>query len=427
MKVLFCSPAINALGETYTIANFALELMNKGHECYFLAPLLGKRYLLTFGFSEHLILVLKGSIKEDKELLKNNKVIFDAFLDKVSPDFVIVADWHEFKPNGNSNNNSYNIHWFNDKIKLGTFDHFGFAPKGIKLDLFINGYKTDKLIPPTNQFSFIIRPCPHHNNLKKNEDKIFYWAIIKDKFDYSTTHKEGFRKYSDSHNIQIFHPIGLWQERAIDKIFLNSKINKDYYADIFLPIMFNYLTDLNEEISYIVISGKVKQETKTKYRNINITWKPPIGNSEFMQHLFASDILITDNLMSSNIGKAAYGNVIPIVFTNSMTFDKKNNLHCNFELTDNIREKISVLVDHKLLFPYKAFPMGLNEIEEMYDNNPFTSCFIMLELFDEVSSKELFYKLIKEKSLSEEIQSKQKQYVEFNKKLLTAEEILMQL
>ena len=138
MKVLFCSTATNALGETYSIAVFALELMRKGHECFFLAPTLGKRYLLTFGFEESSILVLPGSMKEDLSLLKSNKTIFNKFLSYLKLDFVIVADWHEFKPNGNSNNNSYSIHWFDKKLRFGTFDHCGFAPDGEKVEIFIN-------------------------------------------------------------------------------------------------------------------------------------------------------------------------------------------------------------------------------------------------------------------------------------------------
>jgi len=429
MKVLFCSTATNALGETYSIAVFALELMRKGHECFFLAPTLGKRYLLTFGFEESSILVLPGSMKEDLSLLKSNKTIFNKFLSYLKLDFVIVADWHEFKPNGNSNNNSYSIHWFDKKLRFGTFDHCGFAPDGEKVEIFINGYKNIKHIPSIYQsYSFVIRPCPPHSNSKDRSDDIYYWSI-----NYKKGSKEKIirnelkKKVANSTNRLMFNPIGLWQERAVERIFKRLDIQCDYYSDIFLPIVFKYLSDINEPFTYVIVSGNIKKEVKTEFKNISIIMKPPLGNDQFTEHLQASDFVITDNLMSSSIAKSIFYNAIPIVFISSLTSDFDKSPVCDFILTDFMKEKINVLVDNNILFPFVSFPMGLNEILKMYDNNSYSSCFIKTEMYDENSSAALFNKLLLGTQLKDEIINSQNEYLRKNQFLPDAEEILLQI
>ena len=175
MRVLFCSTGINALGESFSQALFAKELIGHGHQCFFIAPKLAGEYLLTFDLKKETFLTLPN----EKDLGINfdinlNKDLFDKFLKEVKPDYIILADWHHFKSDGVANNNTYSLSWFDKNIPMGTFDHVGFAPQGrtvfqdeIKRLLHkstLGNFQVKNFLPVQERISFIIRPCPHHNN-----------------------------------------------------------------------------------------------------------------------------------------------------------------------------------------------------------------------------------------------------------------------
>jgi len=435
MHILFCTTGTNALGESFTVAYFANELNQRGHKCFFIAPKLGKKYMLSFGFNEDSFFDLPPVKDEnDKIGLEENKKKFDKFLKEVKPDFVLVADWHHFKDNGLSNEDSYSLNWIDKNIPIGTFDHVGFAPDGKKVlqeaekhvtsQALIN-FQFKQFSPLPKRISFIIRPCPHHNNLLESKNNIYNWAIFKNKHEKNRQSEKFLKTYNLKDEIIIFHPIGMWQEQAIDRIFQLFHIKSKYYFDIFLPIIFNVLHKINKNFAYIVVSASVKNEEIIKHENITLIKRPPLKHELFMENLLVSNIFITDNLISSNMGKAVFSNILPIVFKNTAYVDKKFSLVSPFPVNKFISDKISLLTDSGLVYPYRSFPAGLQELEDMYKNNPFTDCFLEQELFDEESNIRLFENLCNSEDYKNNIIKAQNNYIENNGKLLSAEEILL--
>lgn len=429
MNILFLTTGTNALGETFTAAIFAQQLFVAGHKCFFIAPKLGASYLKTFGFEPDSILVLptQKDIPENFSIF-NNRPILDEFVNRISPDFIISADWHHFKPNGVSTNDTYSIYWFDERIKMGTFDHLGFAPGGVEIELYDELKFEPKVFPPLQErYSFIIRPCPHHVNDQMCQENIFYWSIYRDKLIADPEIRKSINDQYDAQNSKIiFQTIGLWQQRIIEKYFKRKDIDCDYYFDIFLPIMFKYLDNIDHEILYVVVSGNTKKEIISKFGHIKLVTKPPLKHTLFMELLLASDIFMTDNLMSSNLGKAVYGNVIPISYWNSVE-DNDDAFISSFPLTPFVEEKLQILRDVKLIFPYSTFPVGFNELTDLYKNNPFGDAFIRQELFNHDSNVQLYKALLDGTRLTNQIVTAQNSYIEKSEKLLNAEQILLSI
>jgi hypothetical protein len=427
MKVLFCTTGTAALGETFTVALFAKEIIDKGHECYFIAPILGRNYLQTFGFNVNNILVLPSKKNVGENFKKNqNFVEFTNFTKSINPDCIVVADWHHFQEDGDSPNNTYSLNWFDPEIKMGTFDHLGFAPDGIirkseKLPFQIKDY-----CPMSKRYSFVIRPCPHHDNIKQKEDNIYYWSLYNKQLDINTDLREEdiHKKYDTEGKKIIIHPLGFWQQSLVDGIFKYYNIDFDFYSDLFLPLMFKSLSKFDNEILYFFISGNVKEEKMEKYNNVTVIKKPPLGHNAFMNYLMASDIFITDNISSSNMGKAVFANKIPIVYKNSL--DSQSDLSkLSFHLSSEALNFVQFLKGHNLLFPYLSYPLGLNELEGMYHDNTFSETFIQHELFDVCGNWELFDKIFNNNQFVNNLMDKQKRYVNGNCRLFSAEEILI--
>jgi len=434
MNILLCSTGINALGETFTLALFAQELEEQGHKCFFIAPKLGKRYLITFGFKDDDILVLTNAGQRDKSFdPKINKLLLEQFEKQINPNYILVADWHHYRENGISNNNTYSINWFDKNTPMGTFDHVGFAPDGkvVKQDQISNvaiqrDFQEKEFPPLQERFSFIIRPCPHHNNTMVNQKSVYYWGIYKKKINKNISKKKTIHeKFNISSKSKIvFQPVGLWQERVIDKVFEEINIKHNYYDETLFPIILNYLLYLNIDITYIVISGKLKKEEVRQCGNVKFIKVPPLNHNEFMNLLMTSDLFITDNLMSSNLGKAVFGNVLSLVFKNSLQPENSEKLKSEFQVSKFIDDKISFLLSNNLMFPYRSFPIGLNELEDMYERNLFKDCFIETEIFNETYNNKLFIELLLKNEISNRIKKNQNNYIANNSNLYSAERIL---
>jgi hypothetical protein len=423
MRVIFCVSSIGALGETYSTALFANQLLEQGHECFFILSKLGSEYLKTFGFKTQCMYILPSGNVGKKDLNENYK-LFSAFVSQVSPDFVVVVDWHQFDEEGFTYNYSYSINWFDDNVKIGTLDHFGFAPQGKEVKVHENFETGNKIFSPLpGRYSFIIRPCPHHDNALRQTENVFYWSLFKEKFSSERDTDVLRKQFSLRGSKIILHPIGFWQQRILEREFQKSGIKCDYYFDVLLPIIYDYISQSCIDATYIIISGNIKKEVKSFYKNIEIISKPPLSNELYTSLLLVSDIFITDNLMSSNLGKAVFAKKIPIVFKNSFN-QLLDKAYPGFGSTPLIKEKFSFLEKNKLLFPYLSFPLGFNELKDMYQNNSFSSTFFHQELFDELSNLQLFSDLFNNKEAGSSISNFQDQYINNNRKLFLAHEIL---
>lgn len=417
MNVLLLSPATNNIGETYTLGEYAKELIREGNKCRFIAPELGKRYLQSMGFSPDDILVCPR-IHNQKDTNRNHTVFID-FIRESKPQFAIVADWHEYHGPGISNNNSYSLEWLGDDIKLGSFDHFGYAPNGMAAELFMNGEKKEKIIPPLpDRFSFVIRPCPQHKNNLQQKGSTYYWGMDR-------TRSRGLYNTvpADNKTIKILLPIGFWQESGINRITQKCGLNIDYYNQIFIPVIIDALLHIGHKFQLYVVAYGNKKLTQTKIGNVDITYMPPLSHRKFNIYLDCCDILLTDNFISSNIGKTLTRNIISIALWNS--FEVNALIKKIQQYPEHLSTLLYSMVQRNLLSPFISFPLGLNLLPEINnDKNPFLSCFIFQELFDRDGLIAALEKVIHSFEKRANITQAKDQYMENNYKLFTASEIL---
>jgi hypothetical protein len=420
MNILLFSSATNNIGETYSLSRFAKELIDDGHICQFVAPALGKNYLLSMGFKERGILHLppiKG--KEDKY---QNYLTFKTFTQAFKFDFAIVADWYEYGSDGMSADNSYSIYWPEENVKFGTFDHFGYDPSGSIIELFRNGFKIERQIKAIpERFSFIIRPCPHHDNSCIKKDNIYFWALNKTVGNSTSTHPVNLLGQVP---IRILFPIGFWQEYAINKACKLHGLNTIYYYDVLIPMLQRILEDLDLPFILYVVSQSVKTSYKVQLNKVETIFLPPQSHKNFTTYLDNCDILFSDNLISSNIGKALDRPIIPIVFQNAYSSHRLLEKINQFSL--QIRLPLQMILNQGIIPAFKSFPTGFNDIPEITrPSNKFMSCFVTAELFDIDDLKNVIGCIIKDEAKRREIREAKTKYRNKNRLLLTASQILL--
>lgn len=408
---------------------FARELMKSGCQCYFIAPKLGADYLISSGIDPDKILYMPSRSKDTIDL---NYAEFKNYINRVKPEIIVIADWYHFKADGTSNNCSYSLYWFSDKIPVITFDHLGFAPHGKKLepDRFdISNLTVDISVldfyKVPDRFSNIIRPCPHHHNREKQVGNIFYWGINSKNIDNEvSSKKDTCRRYQCNDAKIIFQSVGLWQDRTINKALKKAGINFEYYSDIFVPTMMEYLSSLNKEILYILVLGNEKKERIINNGNVTVVLIPPLGHHKFMNYLKNSDLFITDNLMSSNLGKAVFNEIPSLTIRNEVYINRQNELIRSYPITEENKKRILSLRKKGLLFPYLVFPLGLYEIGEMYEHNDFSSCFETAEMFDHTGCTKKLEQLLFDDEFISIQKNNQQKYIYQNTQLMSSYEIM---
>jgi hypothetical protein len=434
MRVLIFANGFHALGETFTSSLFAQELLNQGHRCRFFAPKLARDYLLTFGFNGDGIYTLPAVAKDkdSKAEFDSNYKIFKQITDSFRPDIAVVVDWHHYDKNGMAPNSSYSIYWLNDNIPIVTFDHLGIASSGLKAGkseicrdindttLYSRFFKKD-YYPVSDRYSHIIKPCPHHPNLFQRDNNNFYWGIYKDSIIKNT---DTFKDFFNNPKV-IFQPIGLWQERGVSDVCkMKHNVEYDYYRETLIPIMIQYLTSLNQDVTYILISGKIKEQIVFSKGKVRIVLLPPLKHNEFMLYLQSADLFITDSLMSSNLGKAVFCKVPSLTLRSNIYVNNDGQIQAPYKFSPVMEKYLTVLKEYGLLYPFYCFPMGMCELEKTYNGNNFTSCFDIAEIYDEEECLDYLHKLLYNEQYIRKKQEIQQQYILQNQKLMSATDIL---
>jgi hypothetical protein len=430
MRVLIFANGFNALGEAFTLALFAQELISQGHSCCFFAPKLARDYLLTFGFNGNDIHSLPAVSKDKRSKNDINYKVFKQIVDGFKPDIAVVADWHLYNRNGMAINGSYSIYWLDDIIPIVTFDHLGFAPQGLNVgeseiskklkDKTLYSCFLSEYIPMSDRYSHIIKPCPHHSNLFQKDNISSFWGIYKDSIEKNGTSRDFF--YNSK---VIFQPIGLWQERAVSEACKRElDVEYDYYQETLIPIIIQYLTVLDNNITYILISGKIKEQITFKKGKIKVIILPPVKHSEFMLYLQSADLFITDNLMSSSLGKAVFCKVPSLTLRSTVYVKDDGQIQVPYQLSPTMNENLSLMKEYGLLYPFYCFPLGLCELEKTYTGNNFTSCFDIAEVYNEEECIDYLHKLLYDEQYIRKKQEIQQEYILQNRKLMSATDIL---
>ena len=419
MNILLFSNAMTNIGETYSLGRFAKELLGEGHNCQFITTTLGKNYLLSMGFKEKDILNLPR-MKEQEDKHKNY-LTFKSFTKALKYDFAIFADWSEYGTDGISSENSYSIRWLDENVKFGTFDHFGYAPSGIIQQIFRNGFEVEQKIKDVpKRFSFIIRPCPHHDNSNRKKDNIYFWAL-NNMIDNSISTPP--INLLGKNPIRILFPISFWQEYTINKACTLRGLETIYYYDILIPLLQSIFNDLGLPFILYVISRSVSTSYKVQVNKVETVFLPPQSHEKFTSYLDNCDLLFSDNLMSSNIGKALDRPIIPVVFQN--TFDSQSLLERIYQFPSQIRSSLQMILNQRIIPPFKLFPTGFNDIPEItHPDNKFLSCFLTTELFDIEHLKNVIDYVIQDEEKRLEIWDAKTKYRHKNRLLLTAHQIL---
>lgn len=288
MKVLFILIIKDSFGEREHAINFALQLLNNQIQSYFLISSEIKDSIKIFGF-------------ETFELTKNsdkNKELLTYILDSLKPKLIICCEYYCMFP--------YIIEILNkSKIPIASMDATGLGEELNSDPLKIGkkiGYFT-KIPPEIPKIS----PCPINDPTLKSEKNLFYWRLYPKKFN-SNNIKQKIKNSLGIKGKIVFMAISKWSYYAACFIGL-----KDYYPFL-INMLKNYFSNLEEKIHIFFIAPFNIESFKSE--DIFIYSLNLLPSETYENLLLSSDLVISDNIIQTSLGKALYCDIPTLVLIN---------------------------------------------------------------------------------------------------------------
>lgn len=401
-KLTFIALVSQGSGELTTAINVAEQLKREDIDISFITTKSGKKFIHkkfdTYIFS-------KNKLK--------NITWMQNFFARRSTDLLIIADYYLFHIDRNVSKSLW-MGWLKDtNIPVISFDNFGLGRNYPSVPYISfperlppRKYKIEFKVPAW--IKYLITPCPPFSG--RNENKGILYGKLYDI-------KKIPRREKNEKMLQIFFPIPKWA------LGYAETSNNRYYSILF-SILMRYLKDLGSKVNLICIaplSSFIYNEPVPK--NVKVRFYRFLPPEIYTRYLLSSDLLITDNILSSTIGKAVLGNVPVMVLKNSVRVDKKNE---KVELTSPLNFKINpnfepMIREYPSLTHAKFF---YSIYKEIHKDDLFGQTFIEAEIFDETKTKELIKKILLDDDFKEGLRLKQRKYIKRISKLPTMAKLI---
>lgn len=402
--ILYVCSATISVGEAENAVRFALDLEKAGFSSHFLA----------FPFVAQFIKQKRLSVDELGVNKKNNYHIFTEVCQRTRPEWIMIADgyWFDF---WFGPKHIFDLKWILDNpvgARCATFDILCLSSKNASLPFYNDPTLEDKFrwlnTTDLTDIMPLLVPCPlgfPAQESTQGKSSVLYYRRYTGRLRWDEAQKKDFKKN-----------IGL---RAGEKLVLFSIAgwalqgaqvlteDLDGWLKHFSRMIEIILHGIREKTTLIVISGYplFVNSTVGCVRIINWESIPFDTHSKF---LASSDLFMTANAMSGSLFQAVMSKVPTACLMSSGRDFRKNQAIPPKLLTwfETAEERYPAL-----LRPYLVFPLGWQEIlTPLFDNNPFTSTFELLDMLDPVGTINLINDLLFNREKKKLISKNQENY-----------------
>lgn len=410
MKAIFIAPGGMGSGEMITAMTVAQQLIEKGVKCSFATLKSGAQFLQGKKFDTFIF-------GPDK---KKNILRFQDYIKKYSPNIIIFADYYLF----HIDKNLRKFLWFGFledlNIPILSFDNLGLGRTYPSVPFIISPecfpsrkYKIDFAVP--SWVKSIISPCPPFTPCKRKD---LQFGRIYDTKKLTRYHNEG--------PIKIVWPIPKW---SLINTALDKTLDKTPYYYMVASLLMWYLKNLNAKIELFCISPQSAFFSRclipSKIRLHLYHFLPP---DQYITLLSSSDLLVTDNIISSTIGKAVLANIPVILLTNSLKIFKNGDEikilnPKGFSLIPEFKELMRIVIKN-LEQIYGQYFYTL--CDRIYKDSLFVDTFLQAEMFDAQGTKEIFQNVLFNTEFKENLKAKQNIYIKKISNIPTMSELVLE-
>ncbi len=398
---------LKSLGETFTLARFADNLRTNGWEIQFLAFEFAAFFLRAQGF--------RVDVLGDDPAVNRN-LLFEA-VEKFNHRIILVSDLYLFESSDAARRWS-NGWLFGFGVPVATFDHLNFYPDNRKLHLafsrLLQGAGAEPFVfnicPLPSKLAAVVRPCPPHNPVDSRDARFF-------KVDASYAKALSFDRakvrdqlgFTQNEKV-VFVPVGSWSA-GISPEFMAP------YHNCYASLLSRYLSRGGCDIRLVLLGGNFKRSRSCDGR-VCIEFFPSLPFDSVQELLRVSDLVVTDNIISSSMCRAVMEGIPAAAMMSSLdtVYDgKKHRFEAPFQLSEfvsNWLEKIEVQKPNSL-YPFLVYPLGWKEeLRVLLEQNPYCEAIEQIELFDEADASRRLNRLLMDRSARESQRMKQARFAQ---------------
>lgn len=410
MVILFIVTSFWAYGEITIACEFALRVKNAGYKPYFLIPPSHDNIIKRYGFNYTTLIPRHGKI---------NRILLADLEHRLNPQLIILADFLNY----NFCERHYGLTPEDLSIfsgKLGTFDNFDWAITSNKMDTY--GFKAKKFGEiDIRRYGFSLCPCPIVNPKNGIRENTYHYSLTNNLLPYKedATDKWKQKLGLPTNKKLILFTHATWQESY------KQYPDVDAFVKASNKVFYYVMKQLAKDHTVLCIGAK---GYFSQLEEDEIMYKEPLLPEIFDQHLLATDLFISRNIVSTSLARAVLSGIPSVNFENSIYFSKKRPLSMEkipFELTGYTKNIIGKL-DRS--YPYRMFPVGWYKfLSPVIKNNPYVNTFISIEQFDTITAVETINRLVENQSIRDSLKQKTLEYRDMISELPNVEKIIEDL
>lgn len=266
-------------------------------------------------------------------------------------------------------------------IPIASLDEYNYIDAGYRLDYY--GIFVKRLPNILSKVDIIFKNCPLSMPNSKNEEiKLsekkgqFYYQAIRETKKLDRDRIYNIRKeYVKNDEKIVFLTFSKWE---LDGAY--SFASQSTLCKYLLPLIYNYLTELDVEICLIHVGASCWNESEFKNPKIKYIHYKSLPIDIFEEKLQSSDLFITYNLVSITLTKAIELGVNSIVLNNDKIIDFK-------VLEKRCMEKPlwyqNMAKDVKKIYPFTASMFGWNHfLKSIMKGNIYMDTFERVQAFN---------------------------------------------
>jgi hypothetical protein len=417
LRVLLVAPMSNSSGEAITAAYIARTIVERG----------GASCLVASPFACRLLADTREvDIVELTDDAARNRWLWSMTLDAWRPEIIVFADYPLLFFASGVTPIADRDGWVAslDEIKalLVTLDHVGYAQGDASVFFGPPHLSLQSESPPElPQTMHVLLPCPLNEPSFVPARRGVPFRGVDAPLQVSAARIADMRRrfLEREDELLILHSVPTWSATFAQSYGL------PHYR--FLPgVLDHYLSALPAPTTVVSVNGLrlLDQPPGARTRFVNVTRMP---TNDYETLLMSSDLFITENKVSSTLGKAVCGGIPSAVLKN--TFGFRDVLE---RLTGPLREAALAMESARSgsIFPYEVFPIWATEDLDrlgLFRTNSVTDAFCELELWGGEDTQTLLYGLLTDEKARHELRTNQERYVEKIRSLPDAHDALLAL
>ncbi len=404
-KAFIIAPAYLGTGETVNAIVVAEQLREKKVECTFIASPYGANFVKDKHFDCFVYTVNKE---------KNIKIVKD-MIKKENPDLIVVADYYLFYLSRELPAYMW-VGFLEDMdVTTITFDSIGLGREFPSYSYVV----IPELFPPPRHtiryrvppfVEAIIYPSPPFSDSGSAPDEHCGRLYTED----YTTLQHNKKKIREELGIQedvklVFHPVPKWSLSTLGATC-------PLYHSLMTDIIGLYLSWLDARIKVVCVNPS--QQPLYTRGTIQVEEFEFLPFDLFMQYLFSSDLMITDNLLSATMGKAILNRIPVLLLGNSYSAKEVFSLDIEPDVLSLTREYVEKGARIPLLPFWTTF-------KESYATRDIQNTFMQEELFNAREVYQIMKDILTDVTTQQELRQRQDEYIQKIQALPSMADIVM--